>query len=199
MTAMDYDDLLTRLYVIDALPAWETNGLKRLTRTAKRYIAEPALIAAALRLDVAGVLADGDCSDGCWTPSLPRNCARNRRCPSRPRLHHLRTQSTREELDIVAELRGERVMAWRSRPTRRLAGVPRGTWRGCATGSATALWPASYCTPDRARSCSTNESSRRRSAPSGDECPWDSRVDAVNVTVRPRQGQPCGVGRKGWG
>ena len=60
MTALDYEDLLTRLYVIDALPAWETNRLKRLTRTPKRYVVDPALVAAALRLDVAGVLADGN-------------------------------------------------------------------------------------------------------------------------------------------
>ena len=60
MTALDYDDLLARLYVVDEVPAWETNRLKRLVRTAKRYVVEPALMAAALRLDLRGVLSDGD-------------------------------------------------------------------------------------------------------------------------------------------
>ena len=111
MTALDYDDLLTRLYVIDALPAWENNRLKRLTRTAKRYIAEPALIAAALRLDVAGVLGDGNLLgrllDSFVAAQLRPESTVSQ---SRPRLHHLRTQSAREEVDIVAELGGGRVI-----------------------------------------------------------------------------------------
>jgi predicted AAA+ superfamily ATPase len=111
MTALDYDDLLTRLYVIDALPAWETNRLKRLTRAAKRYVVEPALVAAALRLDVAGVLADGNVLgrllDTFVTAQLRPELTVS---GSRPRLHHLRTQSAREEVDVVAELGGGRVI-----------------------------------------------------------------------------------------
>jgi predicted AAA+ superfamily ATPase len=107
MTARDYDDLLTRLYVIDALPAWESNRLKRLVRTAKRYVVEPALIAAALRLDVDGILADGNVLgrllDTFVAAQLRPEVAVSE---SRPRLHHLRTQSAREEIDLVAELGG---------------------------------------------------------------------------------------------
>jgi predicted AAA+ superfamily ATPase len=111
MTALDYDDLLTRLYVIDALPAWESNRLKRLVRTAKRYVVEPALIAAALRLDVDGILADGNVLgrllDTFVAAQLRPELAVSE---SRPRLHHLRTQSAREEVDLVAELGGGRVI-----------------------------------------------------------------------------------------
>jgi predicted AAA+ superfamily ATPase len=111
LTALDYDDLLTRLYVVDALPAWENNRLKRLTRTAKRYIAEPALIAAALRLDVAGVLGDGNLLgrllDSFVAAQLRPEATVS---ASRPRLYHLRTQSAREEVDIVAEFGGGRVI-----------------------------------------------------------------------------------------
>ncbi len=111
MTALDYDDLLTRLYVIDALPAWETNRLKRLTRTAKRYIVEPALIAAALRLDVTGVLADGNVLGRLLDTFVAAQLRPELEASaSRPRLHHLRTQSAREEVDIVAELGGGRVI-----------------------------------------------------------------------------------------
>ena len=112
MTAIDYDDLLTRLYVIDAFPGWETNRLKRLTRAAKRYVVEPALIPAALRLDVRGVLSDGDLLgrllDTFVAAQLRAELAVS---ASRPRLYHLRTQSGREEIDVVAELGGERVIA----------------------------------------------------------------------------------------
>jgi predicted AAA+ superfamily ATPase len=111
MTALDYDDLLTRLYVIDALPAWETNRLKRLTRTAKRYVAEPALIAAALRLDVAGVMADGNLLGRLLDTFVAAQLRpESTVSESRPKLHHLRTQSAREEVDIVAELGGGRVI-----------------------------------------------------------------------------------------
>ena len=112
MTALDYDDLLTRLYVVEAVPAWETNRLKRLTRTAKRYVVEPALMAAALRLDVRGVLSDGNLLgrvlDTFVAAQLRAELAVSE---SRPRLFHLRTQSGREEVDLVAELGGERVIA----------------------------------------------------------------------------------------
>jgi predicted AAA+ superfamily ATPase len=111
MTALDYDDLLTRLYVIEALPAWATNRLKRLTRTAKRYVVDPALLAAALRLDVNGVLADGNLLgrllDTFVAAQLRPELAVS---GNRPRLHHLRTQSAREEVDTIAELGGGRVI-----------------------------------------------------------------------------------------
>ena len=60
VTALGYDDLLERLFVIEEVPSWETNRLKRLTRAPKRYVVEPALVAAALRLDGQGVMNDGD-------------------------------------------------------------------------------------------------------------------------------------------
>jgi predicted AAA+ superfamily ATPase len=111
MTALDYDDLLSRVYVIDALPAWETNRLKRLTRSPKRYVAEPALIAAALRLDVDGVLADGDLLGRLLDTFVAAQLRpESTVSQSRLRLHHLRTQSGREEVDIVAELGGGRVI-----------------------------------------------------------------------------------------
>ena len=111
MTALDYDDLLMRLYVIDALPAWETNRLKRLTRTAKRYVVEPALLAAALRLDVAGVLADGNLLGRLLDTFVAAQLRPELGVSgSRPRLHHLRTQSAREEVDVVAELGDGRVI-----------------------------------------------------------------------------------------
>jgi predicted AAA+ superfamily ATPase len=111
MTALDYDDLLTRLYVIEAMPAWETNRLKRLTRTAKRYVIEPALIAAALRLDVPGVLRDGNLLGRLLDTFVAAQLrAETAVSESRPRLYHLRTQSSREEIDLVAELGGGRVI-----------------------------------------------------------------------------------------
>jgi uncharacterized protein len=60
VTGMAYEDLLTRLLIVDRMPAWTSNRLKRLVRTPKRYVVDAALIAAALRLSAQGVLRDGD-------------------------------------------------------------------------------------------------------------------------------------------
>jgi predicted AAA+ superfamily ATPase len=112
MTALDYDDLLERLYVVEQVQPWETNRLKRFTRTPKRYVVEPALVAAALRLDTRGILNDGALLgrvlDTFVAAQLRPELAVS---ASRPRLHHLRTQSAREEVDIVAELGGDRIIA----------------------------------------------------------------------------------------
>ncbi len=59
-TAAAYDRLLANLFIIEAVPAWTSNRLKRLVRTAKRCVADPGLVGAALRVDVAGVMRDGD-------------------------------------------------------------------------------------------------------------------------------------------
>jgi predicted AAA+ superfamily ATPase len=60
VTATGYEDLLTRLLVVDQMPAWSSNRLKRLVRTPKRYVIDAALIAAALRLDAQAVVSDGN-------------------------------------------------------------------------------------------------------------------------------------------
>lgn len=111
ITAGEYDGLLTDLFVIDQLHPWETNRLKRLVKTPKRYVVEPALIAAALRLSTRGVLSDGDLLgrllDTFVAAQLRPELAVS---DSRPRLYHARTQGGREEIDIVAELGGERAI-----------------------------------------------------------------------------------------
>jgi len=55
-TAIAYDTLLTNLLVLELTPAWATNRLNRLIKTPKRYLVDPALAGAALRLDATAVL-----------------------------------------------------------------------------------------------------------------------------------------------
>jgi hypothetical protein len=59
-TAAAYDQLLKNLMVLDTLPAWTSNRLKRLVRRAKRYVVDAGLMAAALRVDADAVIRDGD-------------------------------------------------------------------------------------------------------------------------------------------
>jgi predicted AAA+ superfamily ATPase len=110
-TATAYESLLERLLVAEAVPAWRSNRLKRLISQPKRYLIDPALIAAALRLDAEGVLRDGEMLgrvlDTFVAAQLRPELAVS---AHRPRLHHLRTQQGRHEVDLVIELAGERLL-----------------------------------------------------------------------------------------
>jgi hypothetical protein len=59
-TSDAYEKLLRNLLVVEILPAWWSNRLKRLIRSPKRYLLDSALALASLRLDIKGLMADGD-------------------------------------------------------------------------------------------------------------------------------------------
>lgn len=111
-TAAAYEHLLTNLFVIEAVPAWTSNRLKRLSLGAKRYVVDPALVAASARLDARAVLRDGDVLgrllDTFVTAQLRAELAV---CAGRPRLYHLREEHGRHEVDLVAELGGGGLVA----------------------------------------------------------------------------------------
>lgn len=111
-TGLAYERLLTDLMLIEQIPAWSTNRLKRLVKQPKRYVVEPALIAAQLRMNTSGVMADGNVLgrliDTLVMAQLRPELSVSR---SRPKLYHLRTQSGRHEIGLVAELAGGRVIA----------------------------------------------------------------------------------------
>jgi predicted AAA+ superfamily ATPase len=111
-TATAYDRLLTNLYVLDVVPAWTTNRLSRLTSAPKRYLVDPSLAAAALRLDSAAVLRDGDLLDriiDTFVAAQVRPEAELR--SSKPSLHHLRDKEGRREIDLIAEMAAGDVVA----------------------------------------------------------------------------------------
>ena len=107
ITANAYEELLTNLFVVDQVPAWSSNRLKRLVYQPKRYLVDSSLIAAALRLDARGVLSDGDLLgrvlDTFVAMQLRAELAVS---ASRPRLFHLRTEQGRHEIDLLAEFGG---------------------------------------------------------------------------------------------
>lgn len=113
MTAVAYDALFQWLSVVDDLPAWSSNRLKRLVKSAKRHVVDPALTASILRADVDGVLRDGGLMGRLLDtfvvaqirPQLP--VSRNR-----PRLYNLRAEQGRHEVDLLVELAGGRVLAF---------------------------------------------------------------------------------------
>jgi predicted AAA+ superfamily ATPase len=105
LTALEYDRLLTNLFVVDTLPAWTSNRLSRLIQTPKRYLVDPALLASALRLDEAAVLRDGDLLDRVLdTFVLAQLRPEVEVSARRPRLYHLRERNGRREIDVVGEV-----------------------------------------------------------------------------------------------
>ena len=104
--------MLTNLLVVDNCPAWATNRLSRLVKRAKRYVVDPSLIGSALRLDLPAVLRDGNLLgrliDTFVVAQIRPELAVDRR---QPRLYHLRDAAGRHEIDLLAELSAEQVVA----------------------------------------------------------------------------------------
>jgi len=110
-TAGDYEALLSRLFVIEQVPAWTSNRLKRLTLQPKRYVVDPALLAYLLRIDAQGVVRDGDLLGRVLDTFVVSQLRPEIAVSShRPRLYHLRTKEGRQEVDLLAEFGGDRVI-----------------------------------------------------------------------------------------
>ena len=111
-TALAYEQLLLNLMVVDRTAPWRTNRLKRLIRSPKRYVTDPALLAGALRLDANGVLRDGDLLGRVLDTFVAAQLrAELPVTECRPRLYHLRQEQGRHEVDLLAELAAMRVIA----------------------------------------------------------------------------------------
>ncbi len=111
-TALAYDGLFQRMFVLDLMPAWFSNRLKRLAKAPKRYLVDPALVAAVLGLgrdailyrpDMLGRLLDTFVAAQIRTEIAASNAD--------PRLYHVREEHGRREADILIETAGGHVVA----------------------------------------------------------------------------------------
>lgn len=110
-TAVAYERLLANLLVVDALPAWTTNRLKRLVLSPKRHIVDAALAASILGLDVNAILRSGDLLGRLLdTFVVSQLRAEIVVSETRPRLHHVRQEQGRFEIDVLGELGGGQVV-----------------------------------------------------------------------------------------
>lgn len=106
-TAVGYEALLTALTIAIQVPAWRSNRLKRVALSAKRYLVDPSLIGAVLKLDLRSVMTDGDLLGRVLDTFVAAQLrAEAAVAENRPRLFHLRTRGGRHEVDLLAELRG---------------------------------------------------------------------------------------------
>lgn len=111
-TARAYQRLLENLLVIDEVPAWTSNRIKRLTLAPKRYLVDPGLFTGVLGVDRAEVMADGDLLGRVIETFVVAQLRAELtlRTPQ-PRLHHLRTAEGRHEVDLVIEVGARRLVA----------------------------------------------------------------------------------------
>lgn len=109
-TAHAYWQLLERLFMVEAVPAWWSNRLTRLVSLEKRYLVDTALMTTALRLGTDEILRDGSVLgriiEGFVAMQLRPELTVS---GLRPRLFHLRDKGGRHEVDLVIEYGGGRV------------------------------------------------------------------------------------------
>ena len=157
-TAVAYERLLTNLLIVEAMPAWTSNRLKRLVLMPKRHVVDAALVGAILRLDSNAILRSGDLIvrllDTFVVSQLRVELAVS---ASRPRLYHVRQEQGRFEIDVLAELGGGRLVAIEvkasSAPTsndaRHLAGLRDRAGEAFVAGVVFHTGPRSYALGDR--------------------------------------------------
>lgn len=110
-TAEGYEAILERLFLVAPVPPWWSNRLKRLTRRPKSFMADPALMVAAARLDRESILRDGTLI-GRVIEAFVYSQLRGEIVRRRPavHIHHLRTEGGREEIDLVLDLGAGRIV-----------------------------------------------------------------------------------------
>lgn len=117
-----YRDALTRLWVLDEVPAWlpSNNRLRELGAAPKHQLADPALAAQLLGVQASALLAgespgpavprDGTLL-GALFESLVTLSIRTYAANAEARVGHLRTQRGRREIDLIVERADGRVLA----------------------------------------------------------------------------------------
>jgi uncharacterized protein len=111
-TALAYEQLLVNLMVADRVPAWTSNRLKRLVRSAKRYLTDAALLAGILRLDANAIVRDGNLLGRVLDTFVASELrAEQAVTECRPRLYHLRQEHGRHQIDLLAEISATRIVA----------------------------------------------------------------------------------------
>jgi hypothetical protein len=95
------------MFVLDLVPAWFSNRIKRLVKAPKRYLVDPALVAAVLGLGRDAILYGPDMLgrllDTFVAAQLRAELAAS---GNDPRLYHLREEQGRREVDLLTETAG---------------------------------------------------------------------------------------------
>jgi predicted AAA+ superfamily ATPase len=111
-TATSYDDLLDTLMITQRVPGWAGNRTDRAIRLPKRYLIDPGLLSALLRVDQRRILRDGDllgrALDTYVAAQLRAECSLSIIGAD---LFHLRDANGRHKVDLLVETRDGHVIA----------------------------------------------------------------------------------------
>lgn len=121
VTANQYRDILTQLWLLDPVPAWSGRGfsLGRLNQSPKHHLADPALAVSLLNLDE-NQLMDGEEPSpaplrgdmlGNLFESLATLCVRVAAQAAEADVYHLRTRNGDHEVDLILESPNGRYLA----------------------------------------------------------------------------------------
>lgn len=121
-TVDGYRDHLTRIFVMDPVPAWipAFAPLKRLTKTPKHHLVDPALAARLVGVGRAALLGEQPVASpapatstwlGALFESLATQSVRVYAQAADATIGHLRTKSTAREIDLIVEGSDRRVVA----------------------------------------------------------------------------------------
>jgi predicted AAA+ superfamily ATPase len=106
-TAKAYQTLFQRMFVLDMVPAWFSNRIKRLVKAPKRYLVDPALVAAVLGLGREAILYGPDMLGRLLDTFVAAQLRAELAASSHdPRLYHLREEQGRREVDLLIETAG---------------------------------------------------------------------------------------------
>lgn len=126
-TIASYRDVLSRLWLLDEVPAWEPAGtrLTQVMQAPKHHLADPALAASLLGTDADGLVLASGIGDtdpslaalrdgplfGALFESLVTLSVRAYAAPARLEVSHLRTHRGDREIDLILEGRDGRIVA----------------------------------------------------------------------------------------
>lgn len=120
-TVRPYRDVLERLWIVDAIPAWLPSGnlLNRLSQPPKHQLADPALAVRLLGLDRDALLAGRTSGHiqgtgsllGRLFESLVAQSVRAYAQHAEARVHHLRTKAGERDVDLVVARGDQRIVA----------------------------------------------------------------------------------------
>jgi uncharacterized protein len=109
-THLAYEHLLRNIFVVDQVPAFTSNRLKRLALAPKRYMADVGLLAASARINRDDILGDGGLLgriiDTYVFTELRSQLSAD---PDPSTLSHLRSAGGRQEVDLLVEFDGGRL------------------------------------------------------------------------------------------
>ena len=94
------------MFVLDLVPAWFSNRIKRLIKAPKRYLVDLALVAAVLGLGRDAILYGPDMLGRLLDTFVAAQLRGELAASHNPRLYHLREEQGRREVDLLIETAG---------------------------------------------------------------------------------------------